>query len=106
MKIKKNDTVKMIAGKDKGKTGKVLRVFPDDGKIVVEGVNVLAKHVRPRQQGEQGQKVYFPSRVSVSNAQVVCPKCGQSARIGYVVRTTDTNRIKDRVCKKCTQPLA
>lgn len=102
MTIKKNDTVKIIAGKDKGKTGKVLRVFPVDNKIVVEGVNVLVKHV-PARGTTQGQRIYFPSRFSVAKVMVVCPKCGQPTRVGHVVATGDAKQKKDRMCKKCKQ---
>lgn len=107
MKIKRNDTIKVLAGKDRGKTGKVLRVFPEQEKIVVEGVNVLAKHVRPRKKGEQGQKVYFPARMAVSNIMLVCPSCVKPTRVGYQVSRSEGGRThKERTCKKCKTTFA
>lgn len=97
MKIKKNDQVKIIAGKDRGKTGKVLHVLPHEGKLVVEGLNLVKKHVRPRREGEKGQRVETPGKLNLSNAMLVCPKCGQTTRVGY--RQTDEHKF--RVCKKC-----
>ncbi|MBI4239611.1 50S ribosomal protein L24 [Candidatus Uhrbacteria bacterium] len=105
MNIRKNDTVKIIAGKDRGKTGKVLKAFPSEGLLVVEGVNIVTKHVRTRQRGEKGQKVYFPGRINVSKVMVVCPKCGQPTRVGMVVGSQDLKQKKERICKKCKQSL-
>ena len=106
MKIKKNDTVAVIAGKDKGKTGKVLRVLVEDEKLVVEGINILTKHIRPRSAGEKGQKAYFPGKIHVSKVMLVCTKCGQKTRVGYRVSHTEQARSKkERICKKCTQPI-
>jgi large subunit ribosomal protein L24 len=97
MKIKKGDVVKMIAGKDKDKTGKVLKVVLDGGKVVVEGLNLMKKHKRPRKEGEKGQRVEIPRAVSVSNVKLVCPKCGKAARVGY----KKSGEKKFRICKKC-----
>jgi len=97
MKIKKNDIVKMNNGKDKGKTGKVLTVFPADSKIMVEGLNLVKKHRRPRKEREKGQRIEMPRRVAVSSVMLVCPKCGKAVRVGYKI--TDNNKF--RVCKKC-----
>ncbi|HRY82656.1 MAG TPA: 50S ribosomal protein L24 [Candidatus Moranbacteria bacterium] len=97
MKIKKNDIVKMKAGKDSGKTGKVLQSFPQEGKITVEGLNIMKKHAKPRKQGEKGQRIEIPRKVEVSNAMLVCPKCAKTSRIGYKI----INGEKQRICKKC-----
>lgn len=97
MKIKKNDLVKMLAGKDKGKTGKVLSVFPSEKKVTVEGLNLIKKHKRPRREGEKGQRVEIPRKIDISNAALICPKCGKAARIGFKVE----GGIKTRICKKC-----
>ncbi len=105
MKIRKNDTVKIIAGKDRGKTGKVLKVFPEKASIVVEGVNVLVKHVKARKNGEKGQKIYFPGRIYVSKTMLVCPKCGKATRVSMSIASKDLKQKKDRVCKKCTHSL-
>ena len=97
MKIKKNDTVKMMAGKDSGKTGKVLQSFPGEMKVIVEGLNTVKKHKKGRREGEKGQRVEIPRRVPVSDVILVCPKCGKTTRVGYKV--SDNNKV--RVCKKC-----
>lgn len=97
MNIKKGDNVKMLSGKDAGKTGKVLRVYPKDAKVVVEGLNVHVKHTKPKRQGEKGQRVEFPGLVNQSKLMIVCPSCGKPARIG-AVREGDK---KMRQCKKC-----
>ena len=106
MKIRKNDTVKVIAGKDRGKTGKVLKVYPEKNSIVVEGVNVLVKHVKAKKNGEKGQKIYFPSRIYTSKTMLVCPKCGKATRVSMSIGSKDLKQKKDRVCKKCTQSLS
>lgn len=99
MKIKKGDNVLITAGKDKGKTGKILKSLPKEGKILVEGVNLKKKHVRPRREGEKGQIVQLPAVINVSNVKIVCPKCGKAARIGYKIEKDQ----KSRVCKNCGQ---
>lgn len=97
MKIKKGDMVKILAGKDKGKNGKVLKVVMVGEKVVVEGLNLMKKHRRPRKEGEKGQRVEIPRSISVSNVKLVCPKCGKAARTGH----KKTGDKKFRVCKKC-----
>ncbi|MBI4276627.1 50S ribosomal protein L24 [Candidatus Uhrbacteria bacterium] len=98
MKIKKGDTVKMLRGKDRGKSGKVLRALPNEERVVVEGANLLIRHRRPRRQGEKGQRIQFPRAVSVSSVIYVCPKCARSVRLGYKILE---NKNKVRICKKC-----
>lgn len=101
MKIKKNDTVLVIAGKDRGKKGKVLTVFPKNARILVEGVNLRKKHQKPKKQGEKGQVVSMPGPISVSNVKIICSKCGKPARIGY--KLSEKNKV--RICKKCNQEI-
>ena len=101
MKLKKGDTVLIISGKDKGKKGKILRVLPNDKKIMVEGVFIMKKHVRPRRQGEKGQRLEIPGYIDASNAKLVCPKCGKAVRTGY--RIMDDKKY--RICKKCNQEI-
>jgi large subunit ribosomal protein L24 len=96
-KIKKNDQIKISAGKNKGKTGKVLRVFPDENKIIVEGLNLIKKHVKARREGEKGQRIEIPGKINISNAMLVCPKCGKPTRVGH----KDIEGKKMRICKKC-----
>ena len=97
MKIHKNDQVLIIAGKDKGKKGKVLRVFPMLEKVLVEGANLVKKHHRPKRQGEKGQVIEVPKPLHVSNVKLICPKCGVPAKTGY--KLAESNKF--RVCKKC-----
>lgn len=96
MKIKRGDTVKIISGKDRSKTGKITHVFFKENRIVVEGVNIHKKHSRPKKQGQKGQIIQMPMPIHVSNAMIVCPTCGKSTRIGV-----KTEKEKLRVCKKC-----
>ena len=103
MKIKTGDKVKMLAGKDKGKTGKVLQVMSNDDKVkvVVEGLNLLIKHQRAKRAGEKGQRIQFPAAVAIAKAALVCPKCGQAARVGY--KSVDDKKV--RFCKKCKETI-
>lgn len=106
MNIKKGDKVKIIKGKDKGKTGKVLQVFPSENRVSVEALNLLIKHLRPRKQGEKGQRVEFPAPMSAANMMIVCPKCGKSSRIAYkIVKDEKGKNKKYRECKKCNQTI-
>ncbi len=97
MKIKKNDTVLIIAGKDRNRKGKVLEAFPIKARVLVEGINIRKKHVRPKKQGEKGQVIESPGPISVSDVKFICPKCNKATRIGYKVE----NKKKTRICKKC-----
>ncbi|MEK7482072.1 MAG: 50S ribosomal protein L24 [Patescibacteria group bacterium] len=97
MKIHKGDTIKIITGKDSGKTGKVLKVIPKKDKILIEGLNLFKKHVRPKKQGEKGQTILVPRPINVSNAMILCASCGQAVKIGYRLE----GEKKERICKKC-----
>lgn len=104
MFIKKNDKVKILSGKDKGKSGKVLQAMPKEGKISIEGLNLLIKHLRPQQQGEKGQRIEFPAFIQVSNVALLCPKCGKSTRSAYkIIKVEGKKDKKYRVCKKCQE---
>ena len=112
MKIKKGDKIKILAGKDKGKTGKVLQVFPSRNRVSIEGLNLLIKHMRPRRQGEKGQRIEFPAPIDLSNVIMVCPKCGKATRVKYKYVETNINISKQknktkkyRICKKCKQVI-
>ena len=95
--IKKGDNVIMLQGKDRGKRGKVLFVFPAENKVVVEGLNLIARHQRAKKQGQKGQVVHKERAVNVSAVQLICSKCGKPTRVGS--RTVGKN--KARICKKC-----
>ncbi|MFA6513699.1 MAG: 50S ribosomal protein L24 [Patescibacteria group bacterium] len=104
MNIKKNDKVKILSGKDKDKIGKVLQVLPAEGKISIEGLNLLIKHLRPQKQGEKGQRIEFPAFIQVSNVALVCPKCGRATRVSHTVIKTEGKKDKKfRACKKCQE---
>ena len=101
MRILKNDTVLIKSGKDKGKKGKVLKTFPKEGKILVEGLNLKKKHQKPKKGGEKGQVIHLPGKINVSSVELVCPKCGKAARVGYKT----AGEKKYRICKKCNQEI-
>ena len=85
MRIKKGDTVMVLSGNDKGKTGEVLEVIPKQDKIIAKGINVRKKHVKPRKQGDEGGIISVECAVNSSIVNVVCPKCGKATRVGYQV---------------------
>ena len=97
MKVRKGDTVKIISGNDRGKQGKILAVFPKDARIVVGGVNIKKKHVRPRKAGQKGELVQMPAPFPASRSMLVCVKCAKAARAGQKI----VEGRKIRVCKKC-----
>jgi large subunit ribosomal protein L24 len=101
MKLKKGDNVLVASGKDKGKTGKILRALPKEMKVLVENVNIKHKHSKPKRQGEQGQVVKVAAPIHVSVAKFICPKCGKAARLGYKIE----NAKKLRICKKCNSEV-
>jgi large subunit ribosomal protein L24 len=101
-KVRKNDTVQVIAGRDKGKKGKVTRVIPKEERVVVEGVNIRKRHARARRPGEQGGIIEFPAPLHVSNVAVVCAKCGRPARVGFRILADGT---KVRYCKRCDEVI-
>ena len=94
--VKTGDNVMIISGKDKGHTGKVLQVSPAEGKVIVEGQNMVTKHVKPRRQGEQGGIVEAEAAMYASKVQAVCPKCGKPTRVAHKFLEDGT---KVRVCK-------
>lgn len=104
MKLKKGDNVQIIAGKDKGKKGKISQIFSDSGKIVVENVNKMTRHIKPKREGEKGQRIEFNAPINVSNAMVICPKCNKVTRIGYKIN--EGKDKKQRICKKCNEALS
>ena len=97
MSIKKDDLVVVLSGKDKGKQGKVLEVMPKSSKVIVEKVNVVSRHTKPRRQGEEGGIIQKEAPIYACKVQTVCPKCGKATRIAHKVEGDK----KSRVCKKC-----
>lgn len=102
MKIKKGDKVKIIKGRDRGKTGKVLSVSLGKKMLTVEGLNLSIKHARPRKQGETGQRIQYPAPLSAANVTLVCPKCSRPVRAGYKILE---NGKKVRRCQKCQEVI-
>ncbi len=118
MKIRKGDKVQVIKGRDrlrhtkkgaksgKANQGKVIQVLLAKGRVVVEGLNLRYKHVRPKKEGEKGQRVQFPASMRVENVQLVCPKCHQVTRIGFNLLKSDLkDQKKIRVCRKCHEAI-
>jgi len=102
MNIRKDDTVQVLTGDDKGRTGRVLRVLVDKGKVVVEGINRVYKHMKPSRRNPQGGRLSKEMPVDVSNVALFCPNCRRGVR---VARRINENGSKERVCKKCDRSL-
>ena len=100
--VKTGDTVVVINGKNRGRKGKVMQVSPAEDKVIVEGVNVVTKHVKPKKMGEQGGLVKAESALYASKVQLVCPKCGAPTREAHKFLTDGT---KVRICKKCGETI-
>ena len=95
--IKKGDTVVVLSGEDKGVRGEVLAVSPEEGKVIVKGVNIIHKHVKPRRQGESGGIVDAEGAIYASNVALVCPKCGKAARVMHKVDFAEVNGKQKRI---------
>lgn len=91
----------MVSGKDKNKTGKVIKVFPKEGSMLVEGLNMFKKHSRAREAGKKGETIIIPKPVKGSIARLICPSCRKITRVGYKLEAD----IKVRICKKCHKTL-
>ena len=101
MSIKKDDVVVVLSGKDKGKQGKVQGTLPSEAKVLVEGINMVTCHTKPRRQGEEGGIVKREAPLYASKVQVVCPKCGKATRVAHKI----ADGKKSRVCKHCGAEL-
>ncbi|MDZ7671420.1 MAG: 50S ribosomal protein L24 [Halanaerobiales bacterium] len=102
MRIKKDDTVEVIYGKDKGKRGKVLNVDRDEDRVIVEGINIVSRHMRPTQDMPQGGIIENEAPIHISNVMLVCPRCEERSRIGVDVLNSGK---KVRVCKSCDEVI-
>ena len=100
--VKTGDTVVVISGSEKGKKGKVMAVSPKEGKVIIEKVNLGAKHVKPRRMGETGGSVEAEGAMYASKVQIVCPRCGKPTRIAHKILEDGS---KERICKKCGEAL-
>jgi len=97
MRLKKGDTVRILRGKDRGRTGKIEKIIPKKGKLIVEGLNIYKKHVKPQGEGKPGGIVEIARPLPIANVILVCPKCNKATRVGYSFE----GKEKVRVCKKC-----
>ncbi len=100
--VKTGDTVVVLSGKDKGKQGKVLAVSPKEGKVIVEKINIVSKHIKPRRMGEPGGIIKAEGAMYASKVQVVCPRCKKPTRVGHKLYEDGT---KSRICVKCGEAL-
>ncbi len=101
LKIKKGDNILVLKGKDRGKTGKVARVFLSERKIIVEGINLITKHIKPKTQGQKGEKIHIAAPIDISNVKLICPSCLKATRVGF-----EKNKQKKlRICKKCKKTI-
>lgn len=101
-RIKKGDTVSVLAGKDRGKTGKVLKVFPATNRAIVEKVNVIKKGVRRRREDQQGGLIEMEGSIQMSNLAILCKGCSKPVRIGFTKLADGT---KSRICRKCHEMI-
>ena len=103
--IKKDDTVVVISGDDKGTRGKVIAASPEEGKVIVEGVHTVAKHTKARRQGETSQIIKTEGAIYASKVQLVCPKCDKGVRTKVGYKTVGDKQVKIRLCAKCGQEI-
>ena len=101
MKIKKGDTVLVVLGKNRRKKGKILKAFPKERKVLIEGVNLIKKHQKPKKTGEKGQIIEKPSPINISNVKLICSNCNKATRVGYKI----VGDKKYRICKKCNKQI-
>ena len=110
LNVKKDDTVVIISGKDKGKKGKIMVAFPQAERVIVQNANMITRHVKPRRQGEQGGRIEKEGTIHASNVMLVCPKCVKATRVGHRIEVVTGKDGKQknkniRVCKKCKQDI-
>jgi len=102
MKIRQKDNVLLIGGRDRGQKGRVLKVLGNKDRVVVEGVRMTKKRIKPRREGEKGQVVEVPQSIHVSKVALICPQCNERTRVGYRGQGA---RQKKRVCRKCEKTI-
>ncbi|MBI4115951.1 MAG: 50S ribosomal protein L24 [Candidatus Omnitrophica bacterium] len=102
MKLRKNDMVAVMSGKDRGKKGKILQVLSEKTRVLIEGINYRKVHKRPTRDNPKGGIVQMETPLAISNVMLVCPRCGKTARVGHTLLADGT---KQRICKKCKEIL-
>ncbi len=100
--VKTGDTVVVLSGKERGKRGKIIAVSPKEGKVIIEGVNMVSKHVKPKKMGEAGGIIKAEGAMYASKVQLVCPSCDKATRIAHKI---SEDGKKQRICKKCGKTL-
>ena len=104
-RVKKNDEIRVIAGKNKGKSGRVIKVNQESGRVLVEGINMVKKAVRKKKQTDRGGIIEVEAPLHYSNVLIVCKKCGPT-RVGYKLETGNDSKVtKSRICRKCLEAL-
>jgi large subunit ribosomal protein L24 len=101
IKIKKGDEVIMLNGKDKGKKGKVLKIIKKSNRVIVEGLNLVKKNLKPKKQGEKGEIISMPRSVNISNVAIFCSRCNKGVRVGFRL----SGDQKMRICRKCQETI-
>lgn len=105
LNVKKGDKVRIISGKDSGKEGTILTAMPAKERVIVEGCNMITRHVKPRRQGEPGGRIEQAGSIHVSNVQLVCPSCKLPTRVAHATIEVDGKKKNVRVCKKCGKQI-
>jgi large subunit ribosomal protein L24 len=105
MKLRKGDLVKVIAGKDRGKQGKIEKVFPSLRRVLIPGVNIYKKHVRPQGEKKPGGIIDVVKPLPVANVALLCPKCKKQTRVGFQIGKNTGKREKYRICRKCQEVI-
>jgi large subunit ribosomal protein L24 len=105
MKVRKNDTVLVISGDDRGKKGRVLKVFPEKNRIIVEGVNFIKRHTKPSAKSVHGGIMEKEATIAVSKVLVICNKCGQPTRVGYKILKDGEKNVRARHCRRCNEVI-
>ena len=105
MNVKKDDKVRIITGKDAGKEGKIIKSLPQQERVIVEGCNMITRHVKPRKQGEPGGRIEQAGTIHVSNVQLVCPNCKLPTRVGHSIVEKNGKKVSVRVCKQCGKQI-
>ena len=103
LNVKKDDTVVVITGKDKGAKGKVLVALPEKERVIVQNANMITRHKKPRRQGEAGGRIEAEGALYASKVQVICPKCKEAGRMGHTTVTEGGKKVTKRVCKACNE---
>ena len=105
MKVKKEDTVLVVSGNARGKKGRILKVFPKENRVIVEGVNLIKRHTKPSQRNAQGGIVEKEAPIDASNVMVICNKCGEPSRIGYKTLDEGGKKSRKKKKKKCDEMM-